>query len=174
MDGLRSSCVIRCTMISGLLLCVFAAVGCSPDHGLAPTVQGIRGKVRFGGTWPDSILEVRVAVFETYPVESFLDLSGYSDSIPLGSDSCFYEVSLPPGEYGIVAVVCRQSASWDATCLLGFYYDGGSDETPQAITVRSGAFVEGIDISVDIDGRHAASRIRIPMAVDWKGPGGSE
>jgi hypothetical protein len=126
---------------------------------LGPSDQGIRGTAHFGGAWPDSILEVRVAVFETYPVESFFDLSGYSDSIPLACDSCAYEVRLPAGQYGIVAVVCRRSSSWDATCLLGFYRDAGEPETPRPVTVNPGAFAAGVDIFVDFCSGSAASKL---------------
>jgi hypothetical protein len=135
-------------------------MSCAPDHGLEPTNQGIRGTVRFDGTWPNGILEVRVAVFETYPVESFFDLSGYSDSIPVLCDSCAYEVRLPAGQYGIVAVVCRRSSSWDATCLLGFYHDAGEPETPRPVTVNPGMFAAGVDIFVDFHSLSMTSKLR--------------
>jgi hypothetical protein len=126
---------------------------------LGPTTQGIRGNVRFEGVWPDSILEVRVVVFETYPVESFLDLVGYSDTLRLGCDSCGYEVSLPPGEYAFVAAVCRARPMWDTTCVLGFYYDPGIPDIPQSVTVTSGTFREPIDIGVEFAG--LCGRIRL-------------
>lgn len=127
---------------------------------MEPTNQGVRGTVHFDGTWPDSILEVRVAVFETYPVGSFFDLSGYSDSIPVASDSCAYEVRLPAGNYGIVAVVCRRSPSWDATCLLGFYSDAGEPETPKPVTVNPDMFAAGVDILVDFHNRPTTWKLR--------------
>lgn len=144
----------------GVLICTGLSIGCAPDHGLEPTNQGIRGTVHFDGTWPDSILEIRVAVFETYPVESFFDLSGYSDSIPLVCDSSAYEVRLPAGQYGVVAVVCRRSSSWDATCLLGFYRDAGEPETPRPVTVNPGMFAAGVDIFVDFHNRSTTSKLR--------------
>jgi hypothetical protein len=124
--------------------------------------------VRFTGAWPEGIVEVRVAVFETYPVESFLDLSGYSDSIPVFSDSSAYEVRLSPGAYGVVTVVCRKSASWDASCLLGFYHEAGDPETPKSVNVSSGTFTGGIDISVDFGNRGAVLQACKPLIRDLK------
>lgn len=135
--------------VCGILIFLILILACSIDHGLGPTVQGIRGTVYFDGAWPDSILEARVAVFETYPVESFLELSGYSDSIPLASDSAAYEVRLTSGEYAFVVVVCRSKPSWNAGCMLGFYHMPAAPHIPQAITVESGEFLEGIDINVE-------------------------
>jgi hypothetical protein len=129
--------------------CVFAVPSCSTDHGLGPTVQGIRGTVHFSGTWPDSILEVRVAVFETYPVTSLLDLSGFSDPLPLLSDSGGYEVELPPGKYPFVAVVCRTTPEWGSTCILSFYPQQESPDLPQRVTVTSGEFIKGINMGVE-------------------------
>jgi hypothetical protein len=138
-------------LAGGLLLgALFQA--CSVDHGLGPTTQGIRGTVHFEGTWPDSILEVRVVVFGSYPVESFLDLAGYSGSLPLGCDSCDYSVVLPAGEYGFVAAACRSKANWDASCLLGFYHAPGSPQVPESIVVGAGVFTPGADIMVDFSG----------------------
>ena len=129
--------------------CLLLFWSCTGDHGLGPTVQGIRGTVRFSGAWPDTLLEVRVAVFEDYPVESFLDLSGYSDSIPLFCDSAAYEVRLAAGRYDFIAVACRRTASWDAGCLLGFYHLPATPDTPASIDLDAGVFLGGIDINVD-------------------------
>jgi hypothetical protein len=132
----------------GVIL-ILLVQSCSIDHGLGPTTQGIRGTVSFQGTWPDSILEVRVAVFENYPVESFLDLSGYSESIPLLATSAAYDVSLAPGTYDFIAVACRKTASWDTSCVLGFYQLDDTPGTPASITLEPGCLIEGIDISVN-------------------------
>lgn len=134
-----------------LILTVASALAipsCSLDHGLGPTVQGIRGTVHFVGTWPDSILEVRVAVFEDYPVESFLDLSGFSDPLPLLSDSAAYEVELPPGDYHFVAAVCRATPEWKADCILGFYSWKESPGLPRSVNVPAGTFVSYIHVVV--------------------------
>jgi hypothetical protein len=136
----------------GLMLtvaCVLAVPSCTTDHGLGPTVQGIRGTVHFSGTWPDSILEVRVAVFETYPVTSLLDLGGFSDPLPLLSDSASYGIELSPGEYPFVAVVCRTTPEWGSTCILSFYHQQESPDLPQSVTVASGTFIRGINMAVE-------------------------
>ncbi len=93
-----------------------------------------------------------MAVFDTYPVESFLELSGYSDTIPLSSDSAAYEVRLTPGEYAFVVVACRSKPSWDAGCMLGFYHMPSAPDIPQAVTVESGRFLEDIDIDIEFGG----------------------
>jgi hypothetical protein len=125
---------------------------CSPDHGLGLEIQGIRGTVRFEGTWPDEILEVRVVVFKTYPPESFLDLSGYSDPVPLLSRSISYEIELAAREYAFVAVACRKTPYWNTECLLGFYHTPDEPQTPEPVTVPSGRFKDGVDITVDLGG----------------------
>lgn len=101
-----------------------------------------------------------MAVFEDYPVESFLDLSGYSDSIPLLCDSSVYEVTLAPGEYDFVAVACRRGASWDADCLLGYYCLPATPDTPAGITLDAGVFLGGIDITVDFGTLSAPGGLR--------------
>jgi hypothetical protein len=150
----------------GILMAV-VVVSCSPDHGLGPTVQGIRGTVRFQGAWPEDLVEVRVVVFETYPPASFFDLSGYSDPIPLLSDSATYGVELAPGEYGFVAVACSKLPGWDTECVLGFYHVVGEPETPQAVNVESGKYIEDVDIRVEFEPAAesvaAAGRQRIEM-----------
>jgi hypothetical protein len=130
-------------------IAVFISLSCSPDHGLGPAVQGIRGTVYFQGTWPAGILEVRVVVFKTYPPASFLDLSGYSDAIPLLSDSAAYRVELPPGRYAFVGVVCRESPTWNTECVLGFYHPPGEPEAPKSVEIGSGRFMRGVDVTAD-------------------------
>ena len=122
---------------------------CSTDHGLGPTVQGLRGTVHFNGAWPEDILEIRVVVSKSYPPESFLDLSGYSDAIPLLSDSVSYEIELSPGTYALVAVACRRSPNWNTECLLGFYHRQDDPGTPRSVEVNSGVFTGSVDIGVD-------------------------
>jgi hypothetical protein len=140
-------------MIFGLgLWFVTVFPGCAPDHGLAPGIQGVRGTVYFSGAWPGDILEVRVAVFKTYPPGSFLDLSGYSDRIPLLSGSTPYEIELAAGEYAFVVVACRRTPYWDTDCLLGFYDVPGDPGTPAPVNVPSGRFADGVDICVDFGG----------------------
>jgi hypothetical protein len=143
---MRSSALL--VLAVGCLVAILL-VSCSPDHGLGPTVQGIRGTVHFHGVWPEDLLEVRVVVFKTYPPESFFALSGFSDAIPLLSDAAAYEVMLAPGEYGFVGVACRKSPDWDTGCVLGFYHVPGDPQTPQPVTVGSGEFAEGVDITLE-------------------------
>ena len=151
----------------GLLL-FLSLQSCSPDHGLGPVVQGIRGTVYFQGAWPEDILEVRVVVAKDYPPESFLDLSGYSDAIPLVSDSASYEIETAPGSYGFVAVACRRSPNWDTRCLLGVYHVQGDPATPRSVEVPSGDFTCDIDIVVDFDD---LSRGRDPVRLTENKPG---
>jgi hypothetical protein len=141
-------------LLAGIVCCLMLSIqSCSTDHGLGPATQGIRGTVRFSGTWPDSILEIRITVFEHYPVESFLDLTGYSEPIRLLSDSSTYEIDLPPGEYGLVAAACRTAPSWDLHCLLGYFHRPETPQVPEVVIVESGKFLAGIDILVDFEDR---------------------
>jgi hypothetical protein len=140
--------------LSRALLGLLLLISCSPDHGLGPTVQGIRGTVHFHGTWPGDILEVRVVVSKTYPPESFLDLSGYSGAIPVPSDSAAYEVRLAPGEYAFVGVACRTSPNWDTQCVLGFYQADDDLSTPKPVEVGAGRFLGDIGIFVDFAEPH--------------------
>ena len=133
----------------GLLATCAALVACSPDHGLGPSTQGIRGTVHRTEACPDSILEIRVAAFNNYPVEAFTDLSGFSDSLSRCADSSFYEITLGPGTYPLIAVVCRTSASWGTDCVLGFYCSQDDPATPASISIPSGVTVENVDIWVD-------------------------
>jgi hypothetical protein len=157
---------IRCSHTLGILCLGFLIVlplqSCSPDHGLGPTVQGIGGTVHFQGTWPGDILEVRVVVSKAYPPESFLDLSGYSDAIPLLSDSVSYEIELAPGTYALAAVACRRSPNWDTECLLGFYQLAEDRGTPHPVEVRSGGFKENINIEVDFDRLRGSPSLFVP------------
>jgi len=158
-------------------LIVLSIQSCSPDHGLGPTVQGIRGTVRFRGSWPENVLEVRVVASETFPPESFLDISGYSEALPLLSDSVAYEIELAPGTYEFVAAACRKSTDWDTDCLLGFHHVEGYPGIPQTVEVRSGGFTGNVDITVDFDDLPMGSnRFRLtdrkPLG-SASGPGGA-
>jgi hypothetical protein len=108
------------------------------------------------------ILEVRVVVSKAYPPESFLDLSGYSDAIPLQSDSVSYEIELAPGTYALVAVACRRSPNWDTECLLGFYQSEDDRGTPRPVEVRSGGFEDNIDIEVNFDRLQSGPSLFVP------------
>lgn len=141
-------------------LAIALATSCSLDHGLAPTVQGIRGTVCFQGRWPEDILEIRVVVFRTYPPESFASLSGYSKAIPLPSDSASYKVELAPAEYGFVGVVCRKAPNWDTQCVLAFYHAPSEPEIPMPIEVKGGQFVEHVDMTVEFGDLRAGLKWR--------------
>jgi len=156
-DRDTSTCVALHLFAIAFVLAVLAQ-SCSLDHGLEPSgqggnggghsVQGIRGTVHFHGVWPESIVEVRVAVFADYPVVSFFDLSGYSDPVPLASDSAAYDIELAPGSYDFVAVAGRTD-SWLTASVLGFYHTEADPEIPRAVHIESGEYVDGIDITVD-------------------------
>jgi hypothetical protein len=158
--GIRYSGILE--MLSMGFLMIILLPSCSPDHGLGPTVQGIRGAVYFHGTWPEDILEVRVVVSKTYPPESFFDLSGYSDAIPVLSDSVSYEVGLAPGQYGVVAVACRRSPNWDTQCVLGFYHLDDDPGTPRPVEVGSGDFIENVDITVEFGDPGGSPSLPVP------------
>jgi hypothetical protein len=149
-------CLVRTVLKAAFVLAVLSQ-SCSLDHGLEPSVQGISGTIRFHGAWPDTILEVRVAVFADYPVESFVDLSGYSDPAPLLSDSAAYGVQLAPGTYDFIAVAGRTTETWNTGCVLGFYHTETDPETPKAIHLESGEHLEGIDMTVDFGPSGAAA-----------------
>ena len=147
----ETSARVVLNLLTAALALAILAQSCSLDHGLEPSVQSISGTVRFHGAWPDSILEVRVAVFRDYPVESFIDLSGYSDPVPLTCDSAAYNVELAPGTYDFVAVAGRTTETWNTGCVLGFYHTEPDPETPNPVHLKSGEHIEGVDITVDFE-----------------------
>jgi hypothetical protein len=151
-ESCEERCLTRYTVRVLLLVAVgVALVSCSPDHGLGPSTQGIRGTVHLPVTCPESILEIRVAAFKNYPVESFTDLSGFSDSLARSAGSSFYEITLAPGTYPFVAVVCRTTPSWGTDCVLGFYCSEDPPPTPMSVSVPPGVTVDDIDIWVDLE-----------------------
>jgi hypothetical protein len=142
-------------------------LSCIQGHGLSPTTSsgqqaGIRGRITFVGSWPDSTKEVRIAVLKQYPkgmndpdsILAFVlgNLAAFSDTIPRNSRTYDYTLNLEPDLYAWVLV------AWfpDITVYLfgvkelGAYYSDPQDtEYPTPVQVIPGAMTDGIDIEAD-------------------------
>lgn len=139
-----------------LSLFLFLA-GCEIDHGLAPPspeppeeLGSISGTITYVGSWPDSVEDVRVAVYAQYPPPNFFAISGFSDSLPIGVPVADYSVKVKPGVYEwVIVVLLKKGSWWGPESLLGAYYAPSDTTRPGVVTVDPGAAVTGIDIIAD-------------------------
>jgi hypothetical protein len=115
----------------------------------------IRGRVTFRGAWSDSVEEVRVVVYADYPPTNFFLIHGWSDAIPLGVSEYAYRISLMPGTYELVFVICRKEGQfWGPETVRGFlgmYVDPSDSMRPGVVQVRRRWDTTGIDIEADFD-----------------------
>ncbi|MBN1893572.1 hypothetical protein JW906_03710 [bacterium] len=143
------------------VLCFVLWAGCYRGHGLDPTLppSGIRGRITFTGTRPDSTKEVRIAVLDAYPWEAAgLDTLGFvmqhlvvfSDPLPLSVQSHDYEIKLKPGIYGWIVVAWFPDIP---NYIMGVKELGAFESDlpgkPASVTVTAGQFTEHIDIVAD-------------------------
>jgi len=143
-------------IFTGILL-----VSC--DHGLDP--EQALGDPGFGGTisvrmaWPppDSVRQLRVVAFRTYPPNEVLTevLNGtavFSDELPYGEAEISYTIQDPTfrGVFEYIAVAQNYGpdlfTQWRA---VGVYTVTGDVQLPSPVDLGDGRFVEGIDIVVD-------------------------
>jgi hypothetical protein len=138
----------------------------SCDGGLKPEIAstncpvGICGVVHFRGAVPDSTDYVRVLVYASIP-QSAAELTnfvGFSDPLPLGTDSASYTcciTSLPPGPYGWVLVVWKKVGILTPTtapALLreaGAYLDPSDTTRFGTVVVPTSAGVGSVDMIAD-------------------------
>jgi hypothetical protein len=144
-------------------------VSCVRGHGLSPlepdsgSVTGIRGKIVFTGTWPDSTREVRVAVLKSYPAgmadrDSLLafvltNLVAFGDTLPRFVDACEYKIALPPGSYGWVLVAWFPDIPqyiFGVKELGAFYRTIGPQKQPSPVHVIPGVMIDGVNITADL------------------------
>jgi len=147
-----------------LLLVLFSITSC--DKGLHPpppmmksSISGLITYVNGKDKWPepDSVLDIRVAMFKVYPPQDILTelLSGnayFTDSLPrfVDSSSYFIEISNPPEEikYIVVAQQFGSILDWKA---VGVYTVNGNVNEPSSILVEPGIDYKNINIKVNFD-----------------------
>lgn len=113
----------------------------------------INGTVRFAGTWPDSISEVRViasaapfTIFPSLKLPTLLDLS-FSGTIPAYVDSANYSISAFPANYYATGIIFfRQNSSLSSDDLMYSLERGGMDFTEY--TVQTDSIVNGPDFTI--------------------------
>ncbi len=138
----------------------------SCEEGLSPSTgtttghtYGISGVIHFQH-WPppDSILDLRLAALQNYPVASIPNevLNGrarYSNALPYGIDSLNYTLTrapLPPGTLPFVGVAQQYGPNIQQDWrVVGIYYAGGDTSHPGTVVVPNDSIVPGIDIWVD-------------------------
>lgn len=162
---------------------VLSAAACHKGHGLDPEAgiedrAGIRGRITFTGTWPDSTKEVRIAAVRSYPhgvtdpdslLAFMLNAFGsgelfFSDTLARFTRSADYELELAPAEYEWIL------AAWfpDIPLYLAgvkelgaFRSDSAAARTP--VRVIPGSFTEGIDITADVNRAYGAEIFYKPV-----------
>ena len=138
-----------------LLFLVLFIFSCSIGHGLGPEPSekpGISGKITFVGEWPASTSEVRVAVYKNYPPSSFLNISAFSDPLPLNVSETDYFVELLPGVYNWILVAWRSNTQfWSPDNVLGFYKESPESASPTPVRVREKTSTKDINIIADFN-----------------------
>ncbi|OQX95401.1 hypothetical protein B6I21_05600 [candidate division KSB1 bacterium 4572_119] len=111
------------------------------------TNSKITGSVTFKGTWPDSVLDVRViattkfSIFPVYQLPTLLDIS-FSNGIAQGMDSAQYVINAFPGNYEATAVLLfRENTSFSLENIIAL------DQTPY--TVPEDSTVKGPDFEIN-------------------------
>ena len=147
-----------------ILLCLALAAcenGLAPETatGPPPKPYGIRGVIRFLH-WPpaDSVLDLRLAVLEHYPVASIVTevIQGrakYTDQIRYGIDSEQYSLSLAPlptGSFPFVGVAQQYGSNIQQDWrVVGIYFAGNDSSKPGSVVVPVDSMVPNINITVD-------------------------
>jgi hypothetical protein len=164
----KSFVFYRCMLVAGIGFLL--SVSCYQGHGLSPLesdsggTTGIKGKIVFAGTWPDSTKEVRVAVLKSYPsrmsnsdsLMAFVlsNLVAFSDTLPRFVKECEYKLPLPAGSYAWVLVAWFPDIPlylFGVKELGAFYRMTGPQKTPSPVHVIPGVMMEGINISADLN-----------------------
>ncbi|NOZ60219.1 MAG: hypothetical protein GXO74_00910 [Calditrichaeota bacterium] len=109
------------------------------------TNSKIVGSIKFEGTWPDSVLDVRVIAttkFSLFPVQlpTLLDIS-FSNGVPAGSDSAQYIIDAFPAHYVATAVLLfKINDSFSLNSIIAL------DQTPY--TVAEDTTIAGPDFTI--------------------------
>jgi hypothetical protein len=151
-----------------LLLCgLLPFFSCYHGNGLSPTApdsgSGIKGRVYFKGTWPDSTNRVFVIVSKTYP-KGITDRDSLlafvlqnlnegnlliGDTIPNFVGTFDYRVSLQPGRYEWVLVAWFPADLFGVKELGAYYRDPENQILPSPIDVIPGVVIDGLNIEAD-------------------------
>lgn len=143
-------------------LVVLAIPSCGGlDPGTLPEVTAVHGTIRYEGgsaSWPDTVQEVRVVLFDQQPLAPDSVLSAilnarasYSDTLPRFSDSCTYNIviSQPPHTYRYVVVAARVGPNFIKDwIMLSLYHTPDNPLIPETLVVDEGAEVQ-VDFVVD-------------------------
>jgi len=140
----------------------------SCDHGLAPpsgsetNISGIKGIITYEN-WPaDSLYDLRLVIFKSYPPDNIIEDVLYGRAIvypglgdpglPTYIDTTGFLVELNSGTYEYVVVAQQYgenlNTDWRA---VGEYDTLAGDGLPTAITVDTGRMLEEINIHVDFN-----------------------
>jgi hypothetical protein len=145
-----------------LVLTVLLLTSCGGlDPGDLPQESSVQGVVSYTGgssVWPDSVLEVRVVLFDQQPTapDSVLaaiigNNAAFTDTLARFVDSSVYSIAIakPPRTFNYVVVAGRVGPNllkdW---LMLALYADPGTPDVPKALTVLEGAQVS-LDFEVD-------------------------
>ena len=134
--------------------------GLQPETATTNCPVGICGMVHFRGAVPDSTDYVRVVVYAAMPrtLADLVSFAGFSDPLPLGADSTFYQcciLRLAPGPYSWVLVVWKKVGVLDvntAPALLremGAYLDPADTTRFGTVVVPNGGGTGGVNIVAD-------------------------
>lgn len=144
------------------ILTTFLVTSCGGlDPGTLPDPANVHGIITFVGgpqAWPDTLLEVRVVLFDRQPLapDSVLSaiLNGraaYTDTLPRFVDTCSYSIPIPqpPHTFGYVVVAARVGPNlikdW---MMLSLYHDTLNQTEPRVLSVSEGAQAR-VDFTVD-------------------------
>ncbi|MGH2574800.1 MAG: hypothetical protein ACRDFC_03765, partial [Ignavibacteria bacterium] len=145
----------RVRMIVFIFLLLFSK-GC--DKGLNPNLTGetgFSGRINFFNSWPpqDSVVDLRIAVFNVYPPDSsniLANLVGFSNTLPYNVNYYDYKILIAKGSYPYVVVAQRYGQNifkdWN---LVGVYTASGNPKEPSTVVVQQGAITPTININVD-------------------------
>lgn len=128
---------------------------CKNDNGLKPESlepepTGISGKVTFIGNWPAGTdYYVAIGVVSRYPPQDIMDISAYSDPIPINTTEYDYFLELSPGTYAGVAAAWASVQDIYNPVMLGFYSSTEDAAVPSPVTVEEGKTTKNINITAD-------------------------
>jgi hypothetical protein len=134
--------------------------GLEPEAGSGPCPAGICGVVSFAGAVPESTDYVRVVVYRDFPtsIEQLTGFAGFSDPLPLGTDSARYRCcifTLEPGSYAWVLVVWKKLGELNLTTApdllreIGSYLDASDTTRFGTVVVPASSGADGVNISAD-------------------------
>jgi hypothetical protein len=146
---------ILLTMI--LILLYSCDEGLAPPPPVIPAIISGRIVYKKGIPWPpsDSVKDIRLAVFKTYPpaniIEELTNGNAYfSESLPLFVDSADFKLIIPKPPVLIKYIVAAQQYGslfeWKA---IGVWTLTGDAEKPSELMIQQGDSIPDIRINVD-------------------------